>query len=288
MRFCRQSLPREMKLDGLKIVVDASHGAAYKVAPRLIADLGADVVAVGSSPNGRNINDGVGSTRPDLLRLTVTGVRAHVGVALDGDGDRVVMIDERGEIVDGDGLLYILAADRLRKNLLIGPVVGTVMSNLGLELALRELGVEFFRARVGDRQVLAMLREHGGILGGETSGHLLCLDKTTTGDGLISALQVLAIMRETGRSLSDLAAGMRRLPQTMLNVRVDGRIDIDSNTGLDAAVKAVELKLNGRGRVVLRASGTEPVVRVMVEGEDGELVARLAAELAETVRQSVS
>jgi len=287
MRFCRQSLPKGMNFSGLKIVVDASHGAAYKVAPRLIADLGADVVAVGSSPNGRNINDGVGSTRPDLLKLTVTGVRANVGVALDGDGDRVVMVDERGEVVDGDGLLYILAADRLRRKESIGPVVGTVMSNLGLELALRELGVEFFRANVGDRQVLAMLRETGGILGGETSGHLLCLDKTTTGDGLITALQVLAIMHETGKKLSELAAGMTRLPQTMLNVKVDGRIDIESNTRLGEAVEAVELQLDGRGRVVLRASGTEPVVRVMVEGEDADMVSRLAADLAETVRTSI-
>jgi phosphoglucosamine mutase len=287
MRFCRQSLPKDMRFDGLKIVVDASHGAAYKVAPRLIADLGGDVVAVGSSPNGRNINDGVGSTRPDLLRLTVIGVRANVGIALDGDGDRVVMVDERGEIVDGDGLLYILATDRLGKDQLTGPVVGTVMTNFGLELALRELGVDFQRARVGDRQVLAMLRANGGVLGGETSGHLLCLDKTTTGDGLITALQVLAIMRESGKSLSELAAGMRRFPQTLLNVRVAGRIDIDSNPKLAAAAQAVEARLNGRGRVVLRASGTEPVVRIMVEGEDEDLVARLASDLAETVRLAV-
>jgi phosphoglucosamine mutase len=287
MNFCRRSLPEGMDLDSLKIVVDASHGAAYKVAPRLIADLGADVVPVGCSPNGRNINDGVGSTRPDLLKLTVSGVRAHVGIALDGDGDRVIMVDERGEIVDGDGLLYILAADRLRHKALRGPIVGTVMSNLGLELALRELGIEFRRAKVGDRQVLAMLQEHGGILGGETSGHVLCLDKTTTGDGLITALQILAVMRESGRSLSDLASGMRRLPQTMLNVQVDRRVDVDSDPVIGAAVESVEATLNGRGRVVLRASGTEPVVRVMVEGEDEELVKRLAAELAATVRAAV-
>ena len=287
MRFCRQSLPDDMDFDGMKIVVDASHGAAYKVAPRLIAELGADVIPVGCSPNGRNINDGVGSTRPDLLRLTVSGVRAHVGVALDGDGDRVVMIDERGEIVDGDGLLYILAADRLRSNTLKGPVIGTVMSNLGLELALRELGIEFHRAKVGDRQVLAMLQAHGGILGGETSGHLLCLDKTTTGDGLLTALQVLAIMRETGKSLSELVAGMPRLPQILLNVKIDRRIDIDSHASIGDAVAAVELELNGRGRVVLRASGTEPLIRVMVEGEDENQVRRLAEELVDTVKAAV-
>jgi len=287
MKFCRRSLPEGMDFDGLKIVVDASHGAAYKVAPRLIADLRADVVPVGCSPNGRNINDGVGSTRPDLLKLTVTGVRAHVGIALDGDGDRVIMVDERGEIVDGDGLLYILAADRLRRKALKGPVVGTVMSNLGLELALRELGIEFRRAKVGDRQVLAMLQQHNGILGGETSGHVICLDKTTTGDGLITALQVLAVMRETGRSLSDLASGMRRLPQTLLNVKVAGRVDVDGDASICAAVKTAESTLRGRGRVVLRASGTEPVVRVMVEGEDEALVNRLAGELAAKVQASV-
>jgi phosphoglucosamine mutase len=288
MEFCRKSLPEGMNLDGMKIVVDASHGAAYKVAPRLMANLGADVIPVGCSPNGRNINDGVGSTRPDLLKLTVSGVRAHVGVALDGDGDRVVMVDERGDLVDGDGLLYILAAARLRSKSLKGPVIGTVMSNLGLELALRELGIEFHRAKVGDRQVLAMLQEHGGILGGETSGHLLCLDKTTTGDGLITALQVLAVMRESGKSLSELVAGMPRLPQVLVNVRLEGRPDVEGNSSIGAAVEAAMGRLGGRGRVVLRASGTEPVVRVMVEGEDGDLVTSLAQDLAESVRAALS
>jgi phosphoglucosamine mutase len=276
-----------MNFEGLKIVVDASHGAAYKVAPRLMSELGADVIPVGCSPNGRNINEGVGSTRPDLLRLTVSGVRANVGIALDGDGDRVVMVDERGEMVDGDGLLFILATDRLRTQTLQGPVVGTVMTNLGLELALRELGIEFHRAKVGDRQVLAMLRERGGILGGETSGHLLCLDKTTTGDGLITALQVLAVMKKTGKSLSELVSGMKRLPQILLNVKIDSRIDVESNASIGAAVKAAESKLNGRGRVVLRASGTEPLIRVMVEGEEEDLVNRLAQDLADSVRAAV-
>jgi len=284
MDFCRGSLPDGIDLDGLKIVVDASHGAAYKVAPRLIAQLGADVIPVGCSPNGRNINDEVGSTRPDLLRLTVTGVRAHVGIALDGDGDRVVMVDERGEIVDGDGLLYVLAADRLASQSLVGPVVGTVMSNFGLELALRGLGVEFMRASVGDRQVLAMLTQHGGILGGETSGHVLCLDKTTTGDGLIVALQVLEIMQRSGKSLSELVSGMPRLPQVLLNVAVTRRVDPGQSASVRSAVDSVESRLNGRGRVVLRPSGTEPVIRVMVEGEDPHLVHSLASELAESVR----
>lgn len=288
MRFCRESLPDGMRFDGLKVVIDASHGAAYKVAPRLMSELGADVIPVGCSPNGRNINDGVGSTRPDLLKLTVSGVRAHVGIALDGDGDRVIMVDERGEVVDGDGLLYILAADRRETKTLIGPVVGTVMSNFGLEQALTGLGIEFHRAKVGDRQVLALLHQRGGILGGETSGHLLCLDKTTTGDGLITALQVLAVMRRTGKSLSELAAGMQRLPQILLNVRTEQRVDIDGNETIRAAVERTESTLNGRGRVVLRASGTEPVIRVMVEGDDEDEVKKLAEELAGTVRQAVS
>jgi phosphoglucosamine mutase len=275
-----------MGLDGFKIVVDASHGAAYKVAPRVISDLGADVVPVGCSPNGRNINDGCGSTRPDLLKLTVTGVRAHVGIALDGDGDRVVMVDERGNLVDGDQLVFILARDRTASKDLRGPVVGTVMSNLGLELALRGLGIEFLRAKVGDRHVLAMLKQRGGILGGETSGHVICLDRTTTGDGLITALQVLAVMQRTGRSLSELAAGMNQFPQVLLNVKVRAPVDPNGDPAVRNAVDSVEAELGGRGRVVLRASGTEPVIRIMVEGEDRQLVNTLAGRLADSVRSS--
>jgi phosphoglucosamine mutase len=288
MSFCRQTIPADMDFDDLKIVVDAAHGAAYKVAPRLIAELGADVVPVGCSPNGRNINDGCGATRPDLLKLTVTGVRAHVGFALDGDGDRVVMVDERGNLVDGDKLLYVLARDRHEARTLHGPVIGTVMSNLGLELALRDLGIEFRRASVGDRHVLAMLKEHHGMLGGETSGHVICLDKTTTGDGLITALQVLAIMRRTGKSLSTLAEGIVQMPQTLLNVEAQTRVDVAQNEVVRAAVAAAESTLGPRGRIVLRPSGTEPVIRVMVEGEDAGTVKAVAAELAESVRAAVA
>jgi phosphoglucosamine mutase len=286
MEFCCGTV-QGLDFSGFKIVVDASHGAGYKVAPRVITALGADVVPVGCSPNGRNINDGCGSTRPDLLKLTVTGVRANVGIALDGDGDRLVMVDECGEVVDGDQLLFILARDRKATDTLAGPVVGTVMSNLGLELALKDLGIEFRRAQVGDRHVLAMLKETGGMLGGETSGHLLCLDKATTGDGLVMALQVIAVMRQTGLSLSELASGMPKLPQTMLNVRVESRIDVGSDVKIRDAVQAAESKLGARGRVVLRPSGTEPVIRVMVEGEDRETVKRLANELADSVRTAV-
>jgi phosphoglucosamine mutase len=286
MDFCKSTIPPGMGFEDFKIVVDASHGAGYKVAPRVMSDLGADVVPVGCSPNGRNINDGCGSTRPDLLKLTVTGVRAHVGLALDGDGDRVVMVDERGSLVDGDQLVYILARERAETGGLRGPVVGTVMSNLGLELALRELGVEFFRAKVGDRNVLAMLKDKGGIIGGETSGHVICLDRTTTGDGLITALQVLAVMQRTGRSLSDLVTGMAQFPQVLLNVKVREPVDPTRDPAVRDAVDSVESELGDRGRVVLRASGTEPVIRIMVEGEDRQQVNTLASRLADSVRSS--
>ena len=287
MDFCKATIPAGMGFEDFKIVVDASHGAAYKVAPRVMSDLGADVVAVGCSPNGRNINDGCGSTRPDLLKLTVTGVRAHVGLALDGDGDRVVMVDERGNLVDGDQLVYILARDRCEARSLRGPVVGTVMSNLGLEVALQDLGVEFLRAKVGDRNVLAMLKEKGGTLGGETSGHILCLDRTTTGDGLITALQVLAVMQRTRRALSELAAGMPQFPQVLLNVKVRAPVDPTRDQAVRDAVGSVESELGARGRVVLRASGTEPVIRIMVEGEDHHQVSTLANRLADSVRKSL-
>jgi phosphoglucosamine mutase len=214
-------------------------------------------------------------------------VHADVGIALDGDGDRLVLVDHLGRIADGDQLLYVIASDRKRTGTLRGPVVGTVMSNLGLEQTLRAEGVEFLRAKVGDRYVLAMLKEHGGVLGGETSGHLLCLDRTTTGDGLISALEVLAVMKRTGRPLAELVAGMPKFPQLMINVRVRERIDLEQCAPVQAAVARVEQALGTTGRVVLRASGTEPVIRVMVEGRDETVVARYANELAEVVRTAV-
>ena len=282
--FCKRTIPDGMSFDGLKLVVDASHGAAYKVAPRVMEDLGAEVVPVGCSPNGRNINDGCGATRPDLLQLTVTGVRAHAGLALDGDGDRVMMVDESGELIDGDRLLYILARDRLNRGTLRGPVVGTVMSNLGLETALADLGVEFRRARVGDRHVLEMLKASGGVLGGETSGHVLCLDKATTGDGLVTALQVLAVMRRTGTSLGELVEDMPVYPQRIVNVAAANTVDVNGEPAIRDAVGEAESALGQNGRVVLRASGTEPVIRVMVEGEDDEEVSVVARNLADSVK----
>lgn len=282
--FCASTLPEGLDLAGLKIVIDCSNGAAYKVGPRVLADLEAEIVPIGCSPNGRNINDGCGSLHPELLQLTVPGVRAHVGLALDGDGDRVMMVDHLGRIVDGDQILYVIAQACRRAGTLAGPVVGTVMSNLGLEVALRESGIEFRRAAVGDRYVLAMLREVGGNLGGETSGHILCLDKTTTGDGLVSALQVLAIMRETGRPLAELVAPMRKFPQVLVNVRVTQRFDPADVPAVQSAVRGIEQRMGADGRVVLRASGTEPLIRVMVEGRDEAATQAAAAELAEAVR----
>jgi phosphoglucosamine mutase len=284
--FCSASLPAGMDLNGLKLVIDCANGAGYKVAPRTLADLGADIIPIGSSPNGRNINDGCGSTVPGLLQLTVPGVRAAAGIALDGDGDRLVMVDELGRAIDGDQLLYIIATSRQRAGALRGPVVGTIMSNLGLEVALRRSNIEFKRAQVGDRYVLGLLRETGGVIGGETSGHILTLDKTTTGDALIAALQVLAVMRETGKGLAELASGMPKFPQTMINVRVARRFDPRSVAAVQSTVSNVEARLGADGRVVLRASGTEPVIRVMVEAQDEAVTKASAEEIAAAVRQA--
>lgn len=281
--FCTSTFPKELTLEGLKIVFDGANGAGYKVGPRTLADLGAEVIPIGCSPNGRNINAGCGSTSPTLLSTTVPAVGANVGVALDGDGDRVVMIDERGQVIDGDQLLYILAVSRQQNGLLRGPVVGTVMSNLGLEHALREKSIDFRRASVGDRYVLEALKASGGTIGGETSGHMIVLDQTTTGDGLICALQVLAVMKQTGLPLSALAGGMRKYPQTMINVQLKQRMNPAESPAIQAAVIAAEQELKDTGRIVLRASGTEPVIRVMVEGQDETVVRALANRLAAIV-----
>ncbi len=282
--FCAATFPDDLDLEGVKVVFDGANGAGYKVGPRTLNELGADVITIGCSPNGRNINDGCGSTEPALLQKTVPAVEAHVGIALDGDGDRVVMVDEKGQLTEGAQLLCVLATGRKQDGNLRGPVVGTVMSNLGLELALKRHDIEFKRASVGDRYVLETLRQTGGIIGGETSGHMICLDQTTTtGDGLISALQILAVMQRTGKPLSELAAGMTRYPQKMLNVPTSRRVDPDTCPAIRDAVSQAESELAQSGRVVLRASGTEPVIRVMVEGRNENQVLALAKRLASVV-----
>ena len=286
--FCASTFPDDLDLDDVKVVFDGANGAGYKVGPRTLTELGAEVIPIACSPNGRNINDGCGSTHPELLQLTVPAVRADAGIALDGDGDRVVMVDELGQTVDGDQLLYILATARQREGVLKGPVVGTVMSNLGLERALDKHDIEFRRARVGDRYVLETLYETGGIIGGETSGHVICLDRTTTGDGLIAALQVLAVMKRTGKTLSKLSEGMAKYPQTMLNVRTEKSLDPSKSSKIQEAISQVEGELADSGRVVLRASGTEPVIRVMVEGESENQVLHLAERLAAVVAEAAS
>jgi phosphoglucosamine mutase len=286
--FCASTFPDDLTLDGVKVVFDGANGAGYKVGPRTFSELGAEVIPIGCSPNGRNINSSCGSTDPSVLKLTVPAVQADVGIALDGDGDRVLMIDEKGEVVDGDQLLYILAVAHKQAGTLQGPVVGTVMSNLGLEHALRDKDIEFRRASVGDRYVLETLRETGGIIGGETSGHMICLDRTTTGDGLIGALQVLAAMKRSGKPLSELAAGMPQYPQKMLNVRVERRIDVADSGPIQDAISDAEGELKDSGRVVLRASGTEPVIRVMVEGHNEHQVLDLAKRLAAVVAEAAT
>ena len=285
-KFCASTLPEGLSLKGLKVVFDGANGAGYKVGPRTLANLDAEVIPIGCSPNGRNINDGCGSTKPDLLQLTVPAVGADVGIAIDGDGDRVVLVDETGMLVDGDQILYVLATARQREGRLQGPVVGTVMSNLGLERALQEQDIDFRRAAVGDRYVLETLRETGGVIGGETSGHMIVLDQTTTGDGLITALQVLAVMKQSDKPLSELVSGMPKYPQTMRNVRTDKRMDPDDSDKIREAVIAAEVELAESGRIVLRASGTEPVIRVMVEGRDEKQVNTVAEKLAAIVAKA--
>jgi phosphoglucosamine mutase len=284
IEYCKSTFPGEMNLEGLRIVVDCAHGATYHVAPEVFAELGASVTGLGTRPDGFNINRNAGSTAPEMLAETVREQAADLGVAFDGDGDRLVCVDGNGTLVDGDELLYVIAAEQQRRAGSCSGVVGTLMSNLGVELALGELGIPFARANVGDRYVLEMMEERGWRLGGESSGHIICLDVSTTGDGIVSALKVLAAMKSRGRSLRELCAAVSKFPQKMINVRVGRRSDPLAHAGIVAAVRAAEAAMAGRGRVLLRASGTEPVIRVMVEGEDAGLVDRQVATLAEVVR----
>ncbi len=288
VEFCKGTFRQEASLKNMKIVVDCAHGATYNVAPHVFRELGADVTVIGASPNGLNINDGVGSTHIDALRAAVIEAGADLGIALDGDGDRCLLVDADGQSIDGDEILYILAKAKQRDGSLRGPVVGTLMSNLGLELALRNAGIGFERANVGDRFVLERLRETDGNLGGESSGHILCLDRTSTGDGIVAALQVLAVILETGQSLRGLLGDLEKCPQTLINVRIEGHsAEVLMNAQMvKQAVSEVESLLGERGRVLLRASGTEPLVRVMVEGVESSQVRQCAEKIADALRQS--
>ncbi len=288
IEFCKSTFPGKLSLNGLKIMLDCANGATYHIAPKVFAELGAEITVIGNDPNGLNINDGCGSTHLEWLQKNVKLQQADVGIAFDGDGDRVLMVDAGGRIIDGDELLYVITRHRQRLQRLQGGVVGTLMTNLGMEHALAEAGIPFVRAKVGDRYVMEQLLAQGWQLGGESSGHLICLDKTTTGDGIVAALQALRAVVESGKPLPELVAGMHKYPQKLINVRLAREIDVLARPEVQAAVLAAESELAERGRVLLRPSGTEPLVRVMVEGQDSSQVQRVAQELAEAVEHALS
>lgn len=287
IEFCKGSLPWGFSLAGLNVVVDCANGATYKVAPEVFRELGATVIALAATPDGVNINKNCGSTDVKLLQERVLAEKADLGIAFDGDGDRVVFVDHTGEEVDGDELLYIIATHKHAAEGGCTGVVGTLMTNFGFEMALKELGIPFARAKVGDRYVLEMMKERDWVLGGESSGHIVCGDATTTGDGIISALQVLRALQKSGKSLWEMRKGFSKTPQCMINVPVAEKVDLDRHGAIAEAVARTEEKLEGRGRVLLRASGTEPVIRVMVEGPRADLVKALATELADAVRAAI-
>jgi phosphoglucosamine mutase len=282
IEFCKSSFPSELDLHGLKIVVDCAHGAAYHTAPHVFHELGAEVVTIGASPNGLNINEGVGATHPEALQKAVVEHRADLGIAVDGDADRLLLVDSAGRVFNGDELLYVIVRERLARGPVAG-AVGTLMSNLALEQAIRRLGVDFARAKVGDRYVLEVLRERGWLFGGESSGHLLCLDCHTTGDGTISALQVLAAMQRSGSTLAELTRDLTLFPQKLINVRIEKGFDWAAHPGLRQACADAESSLGEHGRILIRASGTEPLLRVMVEARDSAQAELLAGQIARTV-----
>ena len=284
IEFCKSTFDRELSLKGLKIVIDAAHGAAYQIAPKVFHELGAEVVAIGCNPDGLNINDGVGATHPEALVAAVKQHGADVGIALDGDADRLQMVDAQGRLYNGDELLYLLAAERLARDEVVPGVVGTLMTNMAVELALKAKGVAFVRAKVGDRYVLEELHRHHWLLGGEGSGHLLVLDCQTTGDALVSALQVLQAIARSGQGLAELLAGVELFPQVLINVRLQPGQDWKNNAALQAAIAAAEAELGQTGRVLIRASGTEPLLRVMVEARDAQQAQALAERMADAAR----
>ena len=287
VEFCKGSLPSGFTLSGMKIILDCAHGATYDVAPKVFKELGATTITMGNQPNGFNINDQCGSTYTTALSSAVLDQQADLGIAFDGDGDRVLFIDDQGDLVDGDELLFIIAQHRHTFQGGCNGVAGTQMSNLGLELALADMQIPFCRTKVGDRYVVEAMKEHDWHLGGEGSGHVLCSDLNTTGDGIASALQVLRAVSDSGKTLRELKAGMTKLPMLMINVRLPEKIDISGDAEINRAVADAEAELAGRGRVLLRPSGTEPLIRVMVEGEDSALVERSAVAIAEIVKQRV-
>lgn len=284
IEFCKSTFPNQLDLRGLKIVLDCAHGATYHVAPPVFHELGAEVIAIGNQPDGLNINEQVGSTHPQALQAAVVKHQADLGIAFDGDGDRVLMVDHLGQLLDGDQLLYIIAMGLYAKGKLKGGVAGTLMTNLALEHALQKHQIPFARANVGDRYVLERLQEKNWKLGGENSGHILTLDKHTSGDAIIAALQVLQSVRESGKTLAQLGAELTLYPQVLINVATQARLDL-AQPAVQAAVQSAEAKLAGQGRVLLRASGTEPKIRVMVEGQDAALVQTQAEQLAAVIRQ---
>lgn len=283
IEFCKSTFPSSLRLDGMKIVVDAANGAAYHIAREVFDELGADVVSVGADPNGMNINKDCGATAPDNLRSHVLLERADVGIALDGDGDRLIMVDHRGEIADGDEILYVLAKARHEAGELKGGVAGTLMTNLALEHALGKMNIPFERAAVGDRYVMELLRARGWELGGENSGHVICLDRVTTGDAIVAALAVLAVMRSSGESLARLRADMKLYPQVLLNVPLSRKFNLDEHADIQKAVRQAEADLGDNGRILLRPSGTEPLVRVMVEGKVANDVQQICQNVAKVV-----
>ena len=281
IEFCKSTFPSHLDLRGLKLVVDTANGAGYDVAPKVFHELGAQVISIGDEPNGYNINDKCGATHPKALQAVVLQNEADYGIALDGDGDRLIMVDKNGKVYDGDSLIYVIAKARAKEGVKIGGVVGTVMTNMAMELALKDQGVEFARAKVGDRYVLEQLHQRGWLIGGEASGHILCMDKHNTGDGIISALQVLAALRTLKQDLA-LAVDWQAYPQTMINVRIQKDQDWQSVSA--EALAEVEKELEGKGRVVLRASGTEPVVRVMVEAKQADWARNGAEKIAAAIQ----
>ncbi len=288
IEFCKSTVPYQLDLRGLKIVVDCANGATYHIAPDVFDELGAEVVALAVDPDGFNINDSCGSTSPAALQAAVLAHKADLGIAFDGDGDRVIMVDHAGQVRDGDELLYAIVSDAVMAGRFRGGVVGTQMTNYGLEQSLKRMNIDFVRAKVGDRHVMEVLSQRGWVLGGESSGHIICLDKTTTGDGIISALQVVAAMRLRGVSLSELLAGMNKLPQKLINVKISRTHDPLNHSLIKQVVMDVEAGLSNKGRVLLRMSGTEPLLRVMVEGEDQDLVSKMAEQIASVVRAELS